>query len=74
MEGSIAMFCVMKKEFKAEDDLMIRYRCLSKYDTEKGACLEVERLILSGIAEKDLSIFQEKPFRALVTVMCSEHA
>lgn len=65
------MFCVMKKIIV--NDLTV-YSCISKHATEKGACKEVEKLIVSGIAENDLSIFAEKPFRTVVAVVCSEHA
>ena len=65
------MFCVMEK--RTVNGFAV-YGCLSKHDTEKGACKEVEKLIVSGVAEKDLSIFEERPFRTVVAVMCSEHA
>lgn len=65
------MFCVMEK--RTVNDLTA-YSCLSKHATEKDACKEVEKLIVSGVAEKDLGIFVEKPFRTVVAVMCSEHA
>lgn len=65
------MFCVMKK--RTVNDSTV-YSCISKHATEKDACKEVEKLIVSGVAEKELSIFEEKPFRTVVAVMCSEHA